>query len=418
MQTYDLDIENYSYDDLLQLFKIDKSNILLEDELLDQINTVIATSKNSQSLFNFLNEAKNKIITFAVKPLKPSKIFPNSHSVFIPPIEPVKNIYNYKFPVGRENPIERRYIKKVICFDTIFRNNFRKSVATNCHFTLPKPVTNVISLKLISIDIPIMWPGFSSTLGNNKFLIKLYDVSGNDDLEYQVIIPDGNYTSETITFCLNNLLHNSGILGLDFLFFIVNPVTSRVNFRVKNATDVNPNDPYDPANPNYSPNFKWILDFQNNMPIYRTCGWMLGFRKLEYSISEDDSYTDNISSSSVSTIYYGYLESESSYGSSIYDYIFLDVDDFNNNFITDTFTSICKNSYIGNNILARIPITQSHFNILNNNSADNIFKQRDYFGPVRIDKVDIKILNKFGEIVNLQNNNFSFALEFTILYSS
>jgi hypothetical protein len=75
------------------------------------------------------------------------------------------------------------------------------------------------------------------------------------------------------------------------------------------------------------------------------------------------------------------------------------------------------NSYIGNNILARISVNNSYYHIINNNAGDNVFKQRDYFGPVNIEKLSFRLLNKFGEVINLLDNNYSFALEFTTLYS-
>jgi hypothetical protein len=128
---------------------------------------------------------------------------------------------------------------------------------------------------------------------------------------------------------------------------------------------------------------------------------------------------DGISYENKLLTYKGYIESESSYGSGINDYIFLEVNDFNKNFTTNTLTSLLMsdNSYIGNNILARISVNNSYYHIINNNAGDNVFKQRDYFGPVNIEKLSFRLLNKFGEVINLLDNNYSFALEFTTLYS-
>ena len=115
---------------------------------------------------------------------------------------------------------------------------------------------------------------------------------------------------------------------------------------------------------------------------------MLGFRKKEYAVSIDNFLVDGISYENKMLTYKGYIESESSYGSGINDYIFLEVNDFNKNFTTNTLTSLLMNdnSYIGNNILARISVNNSYYHIINNNAGDNVFKQRDYFGPVNIEK--------------------------------
>jgi hypothetical protein len=47
---------------------------------------------------------------------------------------------------------------------------------------------------------------------------------------------------------------------------------------------------------------------------------------------------------------------------------------------------------------------------------DTIFKKRDYLGPIRLNKLHIRLLNKFGDVVDLNENDFSFSLEVSILY--
>ena len=51
-----------------------------------------------------------------------------------------------------------------------------------------------------------------------------------------------------------------------------------------------------------------------------------------------------------------------------------------------------------------------------NNANDRIFKQRDFLGPVTMRKFSIEILDKFGKLIDLNNNDFSLSLEMTILY--
>ena len=95
------------------------------------------------------------------------------------------------------------------------------------------------------------------------------------------------------------------------------------------------------------------------------------------------------------------------------------IDDFNKNMITDSITSGNVNnttSYLGNNILARITVTNSFNSTLNDNASDRIFKTREYLGPIYLKKLNISLLDKYGDYVDLNNNNFSFALELSILY--
>jgi hypothetical protein len=110
------------------------------------------------------------------------------------------------------------------------------------------------------------------------------------------------------------------------------------------------------------------------------------------------------------------LKSESIYGSGINTYIFLSLDDFNNNF-KDSVYSGKDTEYIHDNIIARIPVMSGSNTLMFNNPSDLVFKQRDYFGPVTVERLKVQLLDKFGDIIDLNENNFSFCLEFTQLYS-
>ena len=124
---------------------------------------------------------------------------------------------------------------------------------------------------------------------------------------------------------------------------------------------------------------------------------MLGFRKLTYEFSDS-------------------IVSEGAFGSGIAKYLFLEIDDFNHN-SKQSLISSTNNSILGNNILGRITISSGHNTLIMDNGADLIFKQRDYFGPVTIEKLRIRLLDHFGKVLDLNNNDYSFALEFKQLYS-
>ena len=52
------------------------------------------------------------------------------------------------------------------------------------------------------------------------------------------------------------------------------------------------------------------------------------------------------------------------------------------------------------------------------NNNDFIFKKREYFGPVNIKKIRIKLIDKYGKLLVLENVNYSLALKFTQLYNN
>ena len=147
---------------------------------------------------------------------------------------------------------------------------------------------------------------------------------------------------------------------------------------------------------------------------------MMGFKSSFYTIANNIEHPMVVLDNSPfkTNTYNWYLESESSYGSSIHNYIFLEIDDFNRNFTTNTFFSkTADGSYFGNNIMGRITVTSGMNTIVTMDGGNRLFKTRDYFGPVRLEKLHIRLIDKYGDPINLEGNDFSFMLEIEQLYS-
>jgi hypothetical protein len=262
----------------------------------------------------------------------------------------------------------------------------------------------------MSFEIPRLWHSISAALKNNTFKIYVYNMNSYPDAEHTIIIPDGNYSNIVLIDFINNYLSNIGN-GLNFLRFDISITSSTASFFVKSDPSIDTILPYDPTNLHYSPNFYFKLDFIN----CESFGLYLGYSKSNYSANKDNVYIDNFNVSPA-VKYYGIITGESSCGSNIDNYIFIDINDFNKNFNTNTIISQKDNSFIGNNILGKITLGLPDSLILNN-SADNMFKTREYYGPVKIQKLQITLLNKYGKPLDLINNNYSISLEFNILYS-
>jgi len=77
---------------------------------------------------------------------------------------------------------------------------------------------------------------------------------------------------------------------------------------------------------------------------------------------------------------------------------------------------IFSEDYLEKNILAKIPLDVDAYNILYDNNSTLISKKRDYFGPIDISKFSIKLLDQFGDAVDLNDADFSFTLELEIAY--
>ena len=67
--------------------------------------------------------------------------------------------------------------------------------------------------------------------------------------------------------------------------------------------------------------------------------------------------------------------------------------------------------------MGRITVTSGMNTIVTLDGGDLLFKTREYFGPIRLEKLHIRLIDKFGDPVNLEGSDFSFMLEIEQLYS-
>jgi len=143
-------------------------------------------------------------------------------------------------------------------------------------------------------------------------------------------------------------------------------------------------------------------------PLYKNAGWSIGFYKDIYLV--DKPYVSQTRFDPNGTyqplVFNRYVESESSYGSAVTQYFFLELDDYNRNFTSNTIIAETGGgTHLGNNVIARIPMTAPALNTNYTSPSDLIFKQRDYFGPVKIEKLHLRLVDRFGETLDIQNND-------------
>ena len=82
--------------------------------------------------------------------------------------EIINNVYNNNFPKGVINPIKKKEITTLISLDSIFRKNYNITNSTNYMVDLPEPVNNVISMELVSLEIPNIMYYISEKSKTNK----------------------------------------------------------------------------------------------------------------------------------------------------------------------------------------------------------------------------------------------------------
>ena len=394
-----------------------------------------------------------------------------------------QDIYMNPYPADTMNPVRRKTITQVVSIDSAFRRGtigsdgiYRQPNATDFMHYPEHPFKNVISMKLVSAEIPNIWYGFSDDRGNNTFTITVRnfypqlhlstDGSGTFDTKdlsnlvqsrtYEITIPEGSYTAGEAITAMNRIFHNTPpnaedlsnnhhLTGLMYLSFDINAYTGHTIIRAKSPheqLDIQHSIPvinHDvSSNPYFSPDFSFDIEFVKTdasgnplRPMQEWSGWMLGFRQTKYlNVTGDDKYLDNISTihdinefsftnnnKTGAPTHRCYLESEGAFGSIVHTYLFLAIDDFNNNYKQGVISDNPPHYYLQNNILARIPIDSGSFTMVVDDTTHHKFRVRKYFGPVTIDKMRIQLLDRFGNPVEFDGENFAFSLEVTQIYS-
>ena len=125
------------------------------------------------------------------------------------------------YPVGIINPIEKRTITRTLSIDSLFRDNYFNSSSSDFIWKLPGSQNKVISLRVASIELPIMWYPISEKNNSNIMKIDLYHIpktstSPNATESHIIRIPSGNYTFQEFSYYLNNYFSLIG-KGLDHL---------------------------------------------------------------------------------------------------------------------------------------------------------------------------------------------------------
>jgi len=407
---FDLNIENYTRDELIQMFELplnfDKNILEIKQaKLRDSIFNNKEINKDTQTkTIQFLIKAKNIILNENQPPnsnhqnkiedfynssyeLKTSQLEDKEeHMVQVRPQKPYLSSYPSEFFPGVINPIKKRTIKKNLNIDSKFRENYFSNPSSNFNFNLPVNINDVLQMQLASIELPTTYYVVSKQYGNNFFSITV------NTSTTVINIPDGNYDQITMMDAINNqlLLAGAPFNKVSFVINLTNATTG------SGQTLVGFND--------LSGNTILTLNFQadrngiddRNTPLPLKFGWIIGFR--------NGVYTNNLN-----------YVSEGVVDVTGPKYMFLAIDDYKNN-VNNNFYSAFNSSILNKNILARISLQANTFNVLEQNNLNLVTTPREYFGPVDIQILNVQLLDEYGRIVDLNNMDFSFCLTLTTVY--
>jgi len=437
---FDLTIDNYSLPDLVDFFhltptkkKYTRSDIeLIEYELRTKILSSGQLNKQFQrDLINFLDDAKHILITNICKNTTNPSSIPDNYVLDGSNQMPLKEdpqsrndelaikqttpfVYSQpsEFFPGKLNPLDTRIVTKCLNIDTKYRKNLYSTDSSDFTIQLPIKFNKVVSMQLASLEFPLSFYSISKSFGNNFFYIQIqhYPISADGvDLSGSVInskkivtVPDGNYTAQDFISTINSLFSPQNSDGslvnlIDPFGYIAFTLDINNNGSGTGKATLSPNGVYKHAI------YSIHLDFRKNensiqdqTEISSRIGWNLGFIKPYYDAS-------------MSIIGDTVVEPAQTR------YIYLAVEDFQNS-SHNHFVNVFQESVLSPHILARISLKASYFSLLMDNDLPIVSEPRKYFGPVDVQRLRIRLYDDRGNIINMNHSNWSFCLNFKMLY--
>ena len=340
-----------------------------------------------------LNKTYKDIYNYNNQLLGSNTINEGGTNIILPPKTPFTTSYPSEYFEGIINPLHKRILRQNLNIDTRFRNNYYSTISSNIHINLPLKFRKVVSMQLTALEFPNTFYSISKIFDNNFFVIEIENYSS-----LLITIPDGNYDYNGLTNYINSFLSASSAP--------YNSIACIINYKTPNGTGSasGSGSMIFSLKTGTSPSFNFALNFltdkngnkDNYTPLPLKMGWIMGFREGYYVNN-----TNYVSEGIVDLV-----------GPK---YIYLIVDDFNNN-VNDSFYGAFNNSILNKNILARISLQGSVFNVMSQNNLLLITTPRQYFGPVDIQKLQIQLLDEYGRILNLNNMDYSFCLTFQTIY--
>lgn len=380
----------------------------------------------------------------------------------------VNQSYNVPVMQGTINPNLKNIIERTVLIDSQYRPTIlpysgcdvnSPSYNTNFSVDLSDPLQNVISMELYSIQIPQSWSNISSALGNNMVQLQTpVDVGPTGDTG-PFFIPDGFYTIDTFFSSVPDETYpypyrTISNTNTNIILMYNTDLNRVVVFSEQNVLWYSDNTVDSAVNSCYCINTHFI---NNNL------GWLLGFRETD----ENGNLISNTSASGVTADAAPNFNGPQYFLLSVDDYqhnrlnksiistvdrtVKLDMPDYTsaNSFTPDangncvasvtaprqltqaqlyTINTIYSNrkqsktrqtAPTTNNVLSVIPLPTRSTSL---NSPLVIFgvnlliNRREYFGPVTIERLGLKLVDDKGNLVDLNGLDWSFVFKVKQVY--
>lgn len=383
--SYDFNIANYTVTDLEKFFnltseyneyEIVEKEKKIRKKIANGIQNEPDKKRIERNLFVFLDEAKNLLIKeIKSKMVKKEDLIIANKNEFVSMLSvmPPINTFPTNVAHGNLNTLKKRTTSYSLCMNTLFRDT-NGSTSTDAMFILPYPLKNVVAMKLTSFEFPDTVYMISDKRKTNRFFMK-EDTTGKQGM---IILPEGKYNSENLPGILEKIINDT--LDSENRFSVTIDKYSRKTI-IKNNKH------------SFAMQF---INSETNQLLSRNLGWYLGFRSANYIRGKC-------------------FKSEGVFNSSPQQYLYFVLNDFNISNAT-RIMGIFLDNYVEKNILAKIPIPVDSFQIMFDNNSDLISKKREYHGTVDINKFSVKLLDIYGDMLDINCMDYSFTLEFEIAY--
>lgn len=418
----DLNIGNYSSGELFNLLYLPVKNTYtledLRDATIEKLEIIISSKDKNvdkNSLFNFYKEVFTRLANILdlnipqyirdeletrrkglLPKLENNTIFKQSNNFVVKHNDMTSiNTFPSHLKAGVINPLKRKNMVKLLNINTRFRTNYNKTSSTDFIFSLPYTIKKVMSLKLVDFEFCNSVYNFSTFLNNNTFTISVANKTPQ-----LVTIIDGSYSPKELETYLNTILLN----GVKVIYDTIN---GKFYFYGTPYFDID----FTPVKNHCSKTYHGEICKKQ-----LSAGWIMGYRKTKYfwDIPKDISSGVILPSSPNTTISNVYLP-EAPFDCKGTRYFLMSINDYNNNHGSTIISPFKEDMLADNNVLAKIPYKGNPFAFNVEDSCCRYIK-REYFGPVNLNRFDIKIYDEYGRIIDVNNVDYSLSFELEILY--
>ena len=302
---------------------------------------------------------------------------------------------------------------KYINIDTRFRDEYNNNELVNYNVTLPERINDIKKMTVKSVELPMTMYNISAALGNNYF--KITNDTTSSPVSTMITLRDGTYTMESLTteivYQITNLTNVIGSGPANQLNYL--------RYKIENNKSVFFREIIfeDGAVVNIDLIIDFAIDKYGNFDKYNfksKLGWLLGYRDTTYTIKNIYTILAD-ANEDATTKQYIYEVSDTIIDLNGSKYLYLAIDEFSksnpNSFVTPLPTSLINKS-----IIARIALDKTNYSfnsILPANMYNGLLISdvRTYTGKIDVQKLNLQLLNDFGNPISLNGMDFSLCLE-------